>query len=145
VAKFFHRADVALRLIRQANERAEIDKCGIEPPGIASPDKLCGVPPEFFATDCEIDRDANVEQASEHTRAIRFDNWDRLIESKCRDRVRRVAANAGQPANRRDIAGQDPPMPILHNRRGDVEIARAVVIAKALPGVEDIMLRSACQ
>jgi hypothetical protein len=94
-AKFFYRADVAFRFIRQANDCAKIDKRGIETRCIVSGNKLRGVLPEFFAADCGINRGAHIEQTGEHARGIRFDNWDRLIESKCCDGVCRIAANAG--------------------------------------------------
>ena len=55
---------------------------------------------EFFAADCGIDRGAHVEQSGQNTRAIRFDDWDRLIESKGCDCVRDIATNARQFANR---------------------------------------------
>src|SRR4029077_16707004 len=142
-AKFFYRADVAFRFVRQANQRSQIDKRGIETRRMASGKKLCGALPEFFAADRRVYRDAHVKQAGEQTRGIRFDNWNRLIKSKSRDSVRRIAANARQFANRCDIAGKDPPVSILHNLGGGMKIPGAVVIAETLPGVENIVLRSA--
>jgi hypothetical protein len=142
-AKFFYRASVAFRFVWQANERAQIDKRGIKTRCIASGNKLCGALPQFFATDRRINRGAHVKQAGEQTRGICFDNWNRLMKSKGRDCVRRIGANARQFANRRDIAGKDSPMSILHDLGGGMEIPGAVVIAKALPGVEHIVLRSA--
>jgi hypothetical protein len=142
-AKFSYRADVAFRFVRQANERAQIDKRGIKTGCMLSGSKVCGAIPEFFAANRGIDRDAHVKQAGEQTRGIRFDNWNRLMKSKSRDRVRRIAANARQLTNRRDVAGKDPPVSILHNLRGGMKIPGAVVIAEALPGVENIVLRSA--
>jgi hypothetical protein len=103
---------------------------------------LRGKRPEFFAADCGIDRGAHVEQSGQNTRAIRFDDWDRLIESKGRDCVRDIATNTRQFANRSDILGQGPAVPILHNAGRGTKISRAVVIAKPLPSVEDIVLRS---
>ena len=143
-AKVFYRADVAFRFVRQANECAQIDKRGIKTRCMASGNKFCGAIPEFFAADRRIDRGAHVKQASEQARGIRFDNRNRLMKSKSRDCVRRIAANARQFANRRDIAGKAPPVSILHNLGGGMKIPGAVVIAEALPGVENIVLRSAC-
>jgi hypothetical protein len=142
-AKFFYRTDVAFRFVRQTNERAQIHKRGIKTRCIASGNKLCGALPEFFAADRGINRGAHVEQTGKHTRAVRLDNWNRLMKSKSRDCVRRIAANARQFANRRDIAGKGSPVSILHNLGGGMKIPGAVVIAEALPGVEDIVLRSA--
>ena len=142
-AKFLHRADAAFRFSRQANERTKIDKRGIETRRIAFGDKLRGIRPEFFAADCRIDRGAHVEQSGQNTRAIRFDDWDRLIESKSCDCVRDIAANAGQFANRSDVAGQDPAVLIPHNFGSGTKVSRPIVIAESLPGVEDIVLRSA--
>ena len=142
-AKFFHRADVAFRFVRQANERAQIDKRGIKTRCMASGKKLCGALPEFFAADRRINRGAHVKQAGEQTRGIRFHNWNRLMKSKGRDCVRRIAANARQFANRCDIAGKAPSVSILHNLGGGMKIPGAVVVAEALPGVENIVLRSA--
>src|SRR4029453_8338726 len=142
-AKFFYRADVAFRFVWQANECTQIDKRGIETRCIASGNKLCGAVPEFFAANSRIDRGAHVEQSCEHTRAIRFHNWDWLMKSKSRGCVRRIAADARQFGNRRDIAGKGSPVSFLHNLGGGMKISGAVVIAEALPGVEDIVLRSA--
>jgi len=142
-AKFFYRTDVAFRFVRQANERSQIDKRGIKTRCMASGNKLCGALPEFFAADRRIYRDTYIKQAGEQTRGIRFDNWNRLMKSKSRDCVRSIAADARQFANRRDIAGKDPPVSILHNLRGGMKIPGAVVIAKALPAVENVVLRSA--
>lgn len=142
-AEFFYRADVAFRFVRQANERAQIDKRGIKTRCIASGNKLCGALPEFFAADRRINRGAHVKQAGEQTRGIRFDNWNWLMKSKSRDCVRRIAANARQFANGRDICGKDFPVSILHDLGGGMKVPGAVVIAEALPSVENIVLRSA--
>ena len=142
-AKFFYWADVALRFVPQANERAQINKRGIKTRCIASGNKLCGALTEFFAAERRINRGPHVKQAGEQARGIRFDNWNRLKKSKSRDCVRRIAANARQFANRRDIAGKDSPVSILHDLGGGMKIPGAVVIAEALPGVENIVLRSA--
>jgi len=142
-AEFLHRADATFRFIGQANKGPQIDKRGIETRRIALRDKLRGKRPEFFTADCGIDRGAHVEQSGQNTRAIRFDDWDRLIESKGCDCVRDIAANARQFANRSDVAGQDPAVPIPHNPGGGTKVSRAGVIAEPLPGVEDVVLRSA--
>jgi hypothetical protein len=142
-AKFFYRTDVAFWFVRQANERSQIDKCGIKTRCMASGKKLCGAPPEFFAADRGIYRGTHIKQAGEQTRGIRFDNWNRLMKSKSRDCVRRIAADARQFAKRRVVAGKDSPVSILHNLGGGMKIPGAVVIAEALPGVENIVLRSA--
>jgi len=142
-AEFLHRADAAFRFIRQANKRAKIDKRGIKTRRVALRDKLRGKRPEFFAADCGIDRGAHVEQSGQNTRAIRFDDWDRLIESKGCDCVRDIATNARQFANRSNIAGQGPAVPILHNAGGGTKVSRPVVIAEPLPRVKYIVLRSA--
>ncbi len=112
-AEFLHRADAAFRFIRQANNGTKIDKRGIETRRVALGDKLRGIRPEFFAADCRIDRGAHVEQSGQNTRAIRFDDRDRLIESKGCDCVCDIAANARQFANRSEYhqarsRGADP-------------------------------------
>jgi hypothetical protein len=142
-AEFPYWADIAFRFIRQANKSTQIDKRGIETRCIALRDKLRGKRPEFFAADCGIDGGAHVEQSRQNTRAIRFDDGDRLIESKGCDCVCDIATNARQFANRRDVAGQGPAVPILHNAGGGTKVSRSVVIAEPLPRVEDIVLRSA--
>jgi hypothetical protein len=81
---------------------------------------LRGIYPQFFAADRGIDRGAHVEQPCEHARAIRFDNWDRLIESKGSDCVCRVAANAWQVANGRNVAGKHTSMLGLNDFRSGV-------------------------
>jgi len=142
-AEFLHRADAAFRFIRQANNSTQIDKRGIETRCIARRDNLCGIRPEFFAADCRIDRGAHIEQSGQNTRAIRFDDWHRLIESKGCDCVRDIAASARQFANRSNVVGQDPVVLISHNPGGGTKVSRAIVIAEPLPGVEDVVLRSA--
>jgi len=142
-AKFFYRTDVAFGSVRYANQRAQIDKRGIETRCIAAGNNLCGALPEFFAADRGISRGTHVKQAGEQTRGIRFDNWNRLMKSKSRYCVRRIAANARQFANRCDIAGKDSHVLILHNLGGGMKIPGAVVIAETLPAVENIVLRSA--
>jgi len=93
-AEFLHWAEVAFRFMRQANKRAQIDKRRIETRCIAFRNKSRGIFPQFFAADRGIDRAAHVEQPCEYTRAVRFDNWDRFVESKSRDCVCRISANA---------------------------------------------------
>jgi len=107
---------------------------------MADGNKLGGALPEFFAADRRINRGTYVKQAAEQTRGIRFDNWNRLMESKSRDCVRRIGADARQFANRRNIVGKDSPVSILHNLGGGMKIPGAVVVAEALPGVENIVL-----
>jgi hypothetical protein len=139
----FYRTDVAFWFVRQANERAQIDKRGIKTRCITSGNKLCGAFPELFAPDGGINWGAHLKEAGEQTRGIRFDNWNRLMKSKSRDCVRRIAANARQFANRCDIAGKDSSVSILHNLGGGMKISGAVVIAETLPAMENIVLRSA--
>jgi hypothetical protein len=141
-AEFLHRADAAFRFIRQANKGTQIDKRGIKMRRVALRDKLRGKRPEFFAADCGIDWGAHVEQSGQNTRAIRFDDWDWLIESKGCECVRDIATNAGQFANRTDVSGQGSAVPISHDSGGGTKVSRAGVIAEPLPRVEDIVLRS---
>jgi len=141
-AEFLHRADAAFRFSRQANNCTKIDKRGIETRRVPAGDKLRGTRPEFFAADCRIDRGAHVEQSGQDTRAIRFDDWDRLIESKGCDCVCYIAANAGQFANRRNITRQDPAVLIPHNPGSGTKVSRPAVVAESLPGAEDVVLRS---
>ena len=142
-AEIIHRADAAFWFSRQANDCAQIDQRGIETHCITFRNKLRGTLPESFTADRRVNRGAHVEQASDDTRAIRFDDRDRLIESKCRECVRCIATNTGQVANRPDVTGQNPTVPILHNLGRGMEIASAIVIAEPLPGVQDIILRGA--
>jgi hypothetical protein len=93
-AEFPHGADAAFWFIRQANKGTKIDKRGIKTRRAALWDELRGMLPEFFAADCRIDRGAYVEQSGQNTRAIRFNDWDRLFVSKGCDCVRDIAANA---------------------------------------------------
>jgi hypothetical protein len=142
-AEFLHRADAAFRFSWQANKGTQIDKRGIITRSVALRDKSRGKCPEFFAADCGIDWRAHIEQPGQNTRAIGFDDWDRLIESKGCDCVCDIAANARQLANRTDVAGQGSEVPILHDTGGGTKVSRPVVIAEPLPRVEDIVLRSA--
>ena len=142
-AEFLYRADAAFRFIRSTNKGTKVDERRIKTGCIALRDKLRGKRPEFFAAYRGIDRVAHVEQSGQNTRAIRFDDWDWLIESKGCDCVRDIATNAGQLANRSDVVGQDSAVPIPNDTGGGTKVSRAVVIAEPLPRVEDVVLRSA--
>src|SRR5581483_8317167 len=103
-AEFLHRAGAALRFVRQANKGTQVDQRGIETRRVAPGDESRGMRPEFFAADCRIDWNLHIEQASEHTRAIRFHNGDRLIPSEAGNCVRSVSSKTRQTANRCNIA-----------------------------------------
>jgi len=121
-AEFLYRADAAFRFIRPTNEGTKVDERRIKTGCIALRDKLRGKRPEFFTADCGIDRGAHVEQSGQNTRAIGFDDWERLIESKGCDCVRDITTNARQFANCSDIPGQGPAVPILHNAGGSTKV-----------------------
>ena len=143
-AEFLYRTDVAFRFIRQANKCTKIDKRGIKMRRIALRDELRGIRPKFFAADRRIDRDTDIEQSGEHTRAIRFNDWHPLIESEGCNCVRNIAASAGQFTNRSDVAGQNPPVLIPNNPGSGSKVSRAIVITEPLPGVKHGIFRSAC-
>lgn len=136
-AKTFHGTNSACRFARQTDERAKIDQGGIETGGVAFGNEMRRVIPKFFAASAEIDFLGNIEEAGNQPARVRFDNGDGSIESESGDGVGGIAADTGKFTNGIDVAGKDSTMSILHDFGGGMEMARAIVIAEALPGVKD--------
>lgn len=131
-------AEAALWLSRDADERAEVHKGGIENAGAAFRNQLRGEIPDGGVAGGGIDRELQVKQASEKTRDVGFDNWHRLIEGEGGDGVRRVAAEAGEGADVGWVFWEFAGKFRDHGARGGVEISGAGVVAEALPGVKDL-------
>ena len=143
--KSFYRTDRTLRFARQTNERAKIDKRGIEIGGAAYRHDLGSATPEELPAGGGIDCDPHIKEARENTRGVRLDYGNGLVEGEARDRVGGVFSDAGELPDRSDVAREFSIMSILDEPGGGVQVAGASVVAKSLPGVEDIVLRSACQ
>ena len=62
--------------------------------------QFAGALPQRFAPAAGIDRNLEIEEASEQTRDVRFDDRNRLIEGKRGHGVRGVTANSRQSPNR---------------------------------------------
>lgn len=137
-AKCFYRALIALRIASETDERAQIHQGRIEPGGFPFRDELVRANPKRFAM-------VDVEQARQNPGRVRLDNGNRTIEGEGSDRVRGVAPDAGKSAKQCWFVRQDASMSILHKFRGGVEMARAAVVTEALPGVENVVRRSAGQ
>ena len=140
--KSFYRTDRTLRFARQTNERAKIDKCGIEIGGAACRHELGNATPEELPAAGGIDCDPHIKEARENTRGVRFDYGNGLVEGEARDRVGGVFSDPGGLPHHSDVVREFSIMSILHEPGGGVQVAGASVVAKSLPGVKDVVLRS---
>ena len=105
---------------------------------------LGAIPKEFAARDF-IDRSLHIENARQNTGGVGFDDWDRLVECETRDRVGGIFSDARQLAHFLDRLWETATMPIYDPLRRGVKIASPSVITQALPGMEDVVFRSARQ
>jgi len=107
--------------------------------------KLLGAIPKHFAARGFIDPSLQIENARQNTGGVGFNDWDRLVECKTRDRVGGIFSNAGQLLHLLDQLWETATMSIYDRFRRGVKIARPSVITQALPGMEDVTFRSARQ
>jgi hypothetical protein len=95
VTKFFHRANLATRIVRGANQGAEIHHRVLE---IARPvlrNKLCRKFPQFLPSTGRISWGANIEKAGENAGGVGFDDGQGSVERENCDCIRRVPTNSG--------------------------------------------------
>ena len=93
--ELFHRTNLATRIVRGANEGAEIDHRVLE---IARPvlgNELCRKFPQFLPTMGRIYWRANIEKAGENASGVGFDDGQGSVERENCDCIRRVLANSG--------------------------------------------------
>src|SRR5215475_4537477 len=95
-AQVFDRAHIAFRLPGYANKRAKIQQSGVESRGIGFREKTPCMLPERLPARVGIDRSAKIEKPREHTSCVRFDDWDRLIESKAGHCMGSVFPDSGE-------------------------------------------------
>jgi hypothetical protein len=74
--KRFDRAYIAFRLPGYANERAKIEKCGVEGRGVGFWEKTRCMLPKRFPGCVGIDRFAKIEKPGQDASCVRFDDWD---------------------------------------------------------------------
>jgi len=144
-AKRFNRADIAFRLPGYANERAKIEKCGVESRGFGFWKKARRVLPKGFSSGVRIDGFAQIEKPRQNPSGVGLDDRDRLIEGKAGHRMRGVFPDSGKLSHLLDSSWEVSAMSAYHRFCRGVEISRAGVIPKALPRAKDLVLRSARQ
>jgi hypothetical protein len=145
VTKFSHRTNSAPRFARKADQSPKIDKSGVETRGAAFGHKLLGAIPKEFAASGFIDWSLQIENARQNTGGVGFNDWDRLVEGESRDRVGGIFSNARQLPHLLDRLWETATMSVYDRFRRGVKIASPSVITQALPGMEDVALRSARQ
>ena len=143
--KFSHRTNSAPRFARKTDQSPNIDKSGVETRGAAFGHKLLGPIPKEFAASGFIDRSLQIENARQNAGDVGFDDWDRLVECESRDRVAGIFSNAGQLPHLIDCSREMATVSIYDCFRRGVKITSPSVITQPLPGVEDIIFRSAGQ
>jgi len=87
----------------------------------------------------------NIEKSRRQAGNIRIDDGNRLIERETRDGIRRVATNPGKRLKWGHVSRASSPVFCQNGLGRGVQIARASVVTKPLPGVQNIALRSASQ
>ncbi len=139
------RANFAFWISRRANERTEIHHRILKCARLAAWNESGREVPKFFVACASVDRFLQILQAREHAGGICFDQRQRLPESKYRDGGGGVSTQARQLAERSEI-GRNLPTELGDNDLGAaMQIAGTIVIAEALPGVQDVILGRARQ
>jgi hypothetical protein len=95
-AECFNRTEVAFWLPRYANDRAKIEECGVEGPGVGFWKKTCRILPKLFPLRTGIDRFAKIEKPRQNASRVSFDDWNGSIKREAGHCVRSVFADARQ-------------------------------------------------
>ena len=125
------------RPVHRANDRPQIHHgLGMvaRPQGRREPRRKLGKPPLGGRK-----RRAHAEEACDHALDIAVDGGRRLPESNGGNGGGRVGADAGECLERLRAGGKVPAVPGYEELRATVEIARARVIAEALPSVQHLV------
>lgn len=101
-----------------------------------------GALPKIFTPSNAIDRAAKIKEARQNASSVGFDNRNWLIKGERRDSIGCVTTNTGQCTDGCEIARKSASMAALDDFRNRMQIASSRVIAKSLPRVEDVTLRS---
>jgi hypothetical protein len=109
---------------------------------VPSRQKLGRVRPELFASASGVDWSLQIEEPGENAGDVCFDQRDRLVESKGRDCIRGVTADAGQIADGIRRPWEATALLLIDGDRGGPQISGAGIIAEALPGVENFIFAS---
>src|SRR5205085_2181626 len=136
---------VAFRIARQTDKCAQIEKGRVVDRGLFLWDKQRSVIPQLCLSAGRIDRTSYIKQTREHSSTVRFDDWDGLIERKCRNGVCGVFSNSWQHAHFIDRCWETAAMSAFHEPCCRLKIPGARVIAESLPRVQHLRLRCACQ
>ena len=128
-----------------ANQRAQIHESGVIPSRGALRQKLCSMRPEYFASGAGIDRDLDIEKSGEQPRDVGFHDGRGFIERESGDGVCGIAADPRKIPNRLQLPRKAAAMFFHHSDGRSAEITSTGVIAKTLPGVQNILFGSGCQ
>src|SRR4029077_5035326 len=98
--KLFHRTNLATRILRGANEGAEIHHRVLEITRPFLGNELCRKFPQFLPAMGGIDWRAIIEKAGENASGVGFDDGQGVVECENCNCVRGVAADSGQRPQR---------------------------------------------
>ena len=99
-----------------------------------------GASPKRVAAGAGIDRNLQIENSSEQTRDVGFDDRKRLVEGECGYGVRSVAADSRKSPHRIHRPGESAAMFGHDDFCGGAEIASPSVVPQSLPGMENFPL-----
>ena len=142
MAKLLDGTNSTFRLAWQTDQRAKIEKGGIVTGGAVFRHQLGGSVPKSFAASRRIDWRSNIEQARDHASGVCLNDGNGSIESERRDGIGSVTADPWECANCADLARENSAMSMLHNFRHRMQIMGPIVVAEALPGVQNLIFGS---
>src|SRR5437868_15448807 len=93
--KLFHRTNLATRIVRGANQGAEIHHCVLKIARRVLGNELCREFPQFLPTMGRINWRANIEKAGENASGVGFDDGKGSVERENCDCVCGVPADSG--------------------------------------------------
>jgi hypothetical protein len=143
LAKCFNRAHMAFWVPRYANERAKIEKSGVECAAPRRWTKICCTSPQCFSPRDRIDRFERIEYSCQNSSRVRFYDRDGLIEGEAGYGVSGVFTDAREPSHLVDLPGELSAMVLQHRSCGGKKISSASVIAEALPRAEYVIFAGA--
>ena len=137
-AEAFHGARFTSRSCL-ADEGAQFHERGVMPASVSARQEARGRRPEMLASRARVDGRLQVEQTGEDAGDVCFDDWSRSVEREGGHGVCRVTANARQIPNRFHVSRERAAMFFRNGDGGGAEISGAGVVAKTLPGVENVV------
>ena len=136
--RLFHRTNLATRIVRGANEGAEIHHSVLEIARVFSRNELCRSSPQLLPARGGIDWRANIKKAGENASGVGFDDGQGLVESENCDGIRSVKADARQRFQLIGIIGKSSAKFFDDHFAAAMEMACPAIVTQPLPGVENI-------